>query len=191
MQSREPVCHILIRLRLIQDEENLLEMKIGHWLAKLYMYHVQCNFWGNSTLVEHSRCGVIQVRGDVLQCIHLCLGFAAAGCASSTDIKTVLRIAIKSLRCELEKFYFRACLGQILASWWILGQGQVAPIQKSPKWGSWKTYACWVWCMQKPSRWRKQKGTACYAPVGPGAFSRKCACHQILAEELMWWLKSW
>lgn len=44
MQSREPVCHTLIRLRLIQDEENLLEMKIRHWLAKLYMYHVQCNF---------------------------------------------------------------------------------------------------------------------------------------------------
>lgn len=29
---------------LIQDEENLLEMKIRHWLAKLYIYHVQCNF---------------------------------------------------------------------------------------------------------------------------------------------------
>lgn len=42
--SREPVCHILIRLRLIQDEENLLEMIIGHWLATHYIYHVQCNF---------------------------------------------------------------------------------------------------------------------------------------------------
>lgn len=72
---------------LIQDEENLLEMKIRHWLAKLYIYHVQCNFWGNSTLVEHSCCGVVQVRGDVLQCTHLYLGFDAAGCASSTDIK--------------------------------------------------------------------------------------------------------
>ena len=119
------------------------------------------------------------------------LGLCCCWLCDSTDIKTVLWIATKSLHYELEKFYFRAYLGQILASCWILGQGQVVPTQKSPKWGSWKTCACWVWCMQKSSRWRKQKGAACYAPVGPGAFSRKCGCHQILAEELMRWLKSW
>lgn len=58
--SREPVCHILIRLCLIQDEENLLEIKIGHWLAKRYIYHVQCNFeaippWWNTPAVGSFR----------------------------------------------------------------------------------------------------------------------------------------
>lgn len=50
MQSHEPVCHILIRLHLIQDEKKkkktkkekkLLEMKTGPWLAKLYPPHAR------------------------------------------------------------------------------------------------------------------------------------------------------
>lgn len=71
MQSREPVCHILIRLHLIHDEgENLLEVKIGPWLAKLYMSHALCNFQGRSTLVGGSGKKNITVYSVLRLCCH-------------------------------------------------------------------------------------------------------------------------
>lgn len=87
MQSREPVCHIPVRLHLIQDEGNLLGMKMGPWLAKLYMSHAQCNFQGRSTLVDGSgKKGYYSVQSTQAS-LPLCV-LEAPAFQAGTDIKT-------------------------------------------------------------------------------------------------------
>lgn len=187
--SREPVCHILIRLRLIQDEETLLEMIIGHWLAKHYIYHFSV------TLRQFHLGGTLPLwdRSGKRWCITVhtfVLGLCCRWLCQQHWRKTVLRIATKSLHYELEKFYFKAYLGQILTSCWILGQGQVAPTQKSPKWGRERLVlaecdACRN--HQDDGSRRVQHATL----LSVLEHSLESGCHQILPGELMRWLKSW